>query len=295
MSLNKPEQLIIDLHIHTTASDGSCRPAEVVRLAKKTGLAAIAITDHDTLDGIDEAIEAGKAIGVEVIPGIELSANFRKGTIHILGYYLNHLDQELIAKVKYLQEVRENRNQKMIENLNQAGIDISFNDLLKEAKGGLIARPHFARAMHKKGVVKTEEEAFQKYLNKGAPTYVSKVRFTSEEAIQLIVKNGGVPVLAHPITVEQDLNCAIDDFIEELISIGLQGLEVYYSTHDKDREDNYAKCAGKFDLLMTGGSDFHGSIKAEFSLGTGQDNLYLPMCLLDKMKKHLISKGRTDI
>ncbi len=285
----------IDLHVHTTASDGTLRPAEVVRLAKKLGLQAISITDHDTLDGLDEAIEAGDAVGVEIIPGIELSAAYRDGTIHILGYYVDRSDPEFVKEIDHLQRVRVERNEQMLNKLIEFGINITFEDLRKESKEGLIGRPHFARLLLKKGVVGTMDEAFEKFLRKGAPTYVSKVRLSSEDAIGMILRNGAIPVLAHPFVLKKDCGIPLQEIIAELVGYGLQGLEDFYSSHTSEEEAEYLELAQSKGLLATGGSDFHGSVKSEYALGFGSGNLCLSLSLLDKLKTAMRKKESKDI
>jgi predicted metal-dependent phosphoesterase TrpH len=191
----------VDLHLHTTASDGVMTPSEIVRYAKSKGLQAIAITDHDTIEGLEEGLLEGEKIGFEVVPGVEISAEHSPGSMHLLGYFLDIHHPLLKGKLDYLQKARAERNPKIIENLNRLGVRISYEEVVKASGGGQVGRPHFAQVLIEKGYVRSFQEAFDRFLKKGAPAYVDKVRFKPEQAISFIKESGGVAVLAHPKTL----------------------------------------------------------------------------------------------
>ena len=274
---------LIDLHTHTTASDGTFSPAEVASMAKKAGLAAVAITDHDTIDGVDEALERGRDIGLEVVPGVEISAEFPTGTMHILGYYPDYRDGNFQKRLGILQEARKNRNPDIVARLNAAGIEITMEEAAARAGDGQIGRPHFAGLMLEKGYVQNIQEAFDHFLAKGKPAYVDKFRFPPEEAVDMILRAGGVPVLAHPYTLKLDRD-RLEDVVAELKEFGLAGLEVYYSDHTSAMVEEYFALAGRFDLIPTGGSDFHGDNKKEIELGKGRGDLAVPSEILNGIK-----------
>ncbi|MGB5985579.1 MAG: PHP domain-containing protein [Desulfobacterales bacterium] len=274
-------QLKIDLHVHSSASDGSLTPRELLALAEKEHLSALALTDHDTLDGAREAIRLAPAFRVKFTPGVEISAgppvNFAiQGSLHILGYGIDLEDRPLNQALKLHQNARKNRNPKILERLKSEGLALEPAEIIVEAGGGQIGRPHIAQAMVRKGWVATIDEAFDRYLGKGAPAYVDKYRIPCEETIALITTAGGLAVLAHP----QLYGVAEDGVLEELIihlkGAGLGGLEVFYSQHTLERTARFAFWAGRHGLLMTGGSDFHGSINPHISLGYLQEKCPIP-------------------
>ena len=279
----------IDLHTHTTASDGTYTPSELVELAKKTDLKAIAITDHDTINGVSEAIEAGKDLGVEVIAGTELSIEYplpENGHMHLLGLFVDIKNPELISGLEYLRKKRDERTPKILKILNAHGISITEKEVLQEAGEGSVGRPHIARIMLKKGYVKSIKEAFERYLKKGAIAYVPKEKFEITHAINLILNSGGIPILAHPVTLKLS-DEELESHIEKLKSLGLKGIEVYYSTHTEQDTIAYLKLADKFNLLISGGSDFHGKNKPDIRLGTGKGNLRIPYTIVEQLKEFL--------
>jgi hypothetical protein len=279
---------MIDLHTHSTASDGELSPAELVAYAKKMSLDAIAVTDHDTVGGLEDALAAGSANGLEVVPGIEISAEYSSDSaLHILGYYIDYRDHNFLQTISILQKAREERNPKIIKNLQGLGLKIDINDVIEEAETGLVGRPHFAQVMVKKGYVKNSKEAFDKYLKKGAPAYEEKFRYQPHEAIALILNAGGIPVLAHPNTLNYKTDLELESAVLEMVKHGLMGIEAYYSEHKAKQIKLYKQIALKFNLLITGGSDFHGNNVKGIDLGTGKNNLNVPYELLDKMKKRL--------
>ncbi|MBH0332522.1 metal-dependent phosphoesterase [Brevibacillus brevis] len=247
-------ELMADLHTHTKASDGTCEPAENVRLAKEAGLAALAITDHDTVAGIPEAMEAARALGVEIIPGVEVSSVGKGQDIHVLGYFVPYEDPAFEERLFRLRETRHERNQLLIARLQELGIDISLEKVYRRKQGTdkNIGRPHIAEELMEMGVVSTIAEAFDKYLGKGGAAYVNPPRITPQEAITLIKEAGGVAVLAHPGLYDDD------ELVQELIVFGLDGIEVNHPDNDEVQKMRYSKWAAQYGIVVTGGSDFHG-------------------------------------
>lgn len=278
---------MIDLHVHTTASDGMLTPSGLVAYASRKGLEAVAITDHDTIDGVAEAGEAGIREGVEVVPGVEISAQYEGGTLHILGYYIDGESSELRKGLEIVQEARRRRNPRLIRNLQNLGIDISLDEVTRAAAGGQVGRPHVAQVLVTKGYVKDSRQAFCKYLQKGAAAYEPKFRLPPAEALSLIRSAGGIAVLAHPFTLDCKTEFDLDGFVGTLADQGLEGIEVYYPEHSVDREQLYARVARRRGLLLTGGSDFHGTAMNDVDLGTGRGSLCVPYRLLAEMKKVL--------
>ncbi|TBL78319.1 PHP domain-containing protein [Paenibacillus thalictri] len=250
------ERSYADLHSHTTASDGTQSPAANVRLAQAVGLAAIAITDHDTVAGVEEALAEGKTIGIHVVPGVEISTVALGQDIHVLGLYIDHTDPVLLARLAELREVRDRRNELMLGKLAELGMHITMEDVLaqKELSGGdeTIGRPHIAAALMSKGYVAAISEAFEKYLGKSGAAYINPPRIHPRTAIEWIREAGGTPVLAHPGLY------GADELIPELAGAGLEGLEVYHSDHTPEQELKYARIAEGLNLIVTAGSDFHG-------------------------------------
>ncbi len=274
----------IDLHTHSTASDGSYKPAEVVRLAKEAGLVAISLTDHDTIDGLPEALAAGAELGVEVIPGVEISAEFAGGdSMHILGYFLDYADGRLDQRLARLKKARAQRNPKIVAKLNALGIPITYEQVEALSGGGQVGRPHIARVLLEGGYVRTFQEAFDLYLRKGGLAFVPKFRFPPAEALAMIREAKGIPVLAHPFTLGLT-GAALKDLVKGLKSQGLAGLEVFYSEHSREQEVQYLALARDLDLLITGGSDFHGLNKPEVSLGRFRSQNRLTYELLASLK-----------
>ena len=226
---------MIDLHTHTTASDGTLSPTELVHLAKQKRLEALSVTDHDTIDGIAEALAAAAIATIEVVPGIEISAEYTGATLHILGYYIDATDEQFSSKIAELQNARAERNPKIIKRLQELGLCIEMEDVIAEAGGGLIGRPHFAQALIKKGYVKTAQEAFERYLAKGAPAYCEKFRFPPKEAIELIQQAGGIAVLAHPSSLRSSDADDLEKTVRTMVGHGISGIEAYYSDHTPEQ------------------------------------------------------------
>ena len=272
----------IDLHTHSTASDGSMTPPELVRHAYGKGLAAVAITDHDTVNGVAQAMEEGSILGIEVIPGVEISVDYSP-EMHLLGYFPNGHFHAIQKTLEKLREKREQRNPRIINKLNELGFEITLGEVRKLALGGNVGRPHIARAMIDRGYVASIEEAFDKYLASGRPAYFKKDKLTPAEGIVEIVKAGGVPVLAHPIYLDLTGE-RLDRLLGELTGAGLMGIEAYYTENTPEQTAELLQLAMKHKLLVTGGSDFHGRFKPDIEIGIGKGTLKVPYCLLSELK-----------
>ncbi len=253
---------MIDLHLHTTASDGLLAPKELIDKCMEAQLKAIAITDHDSVDSLDEALAYADETELAVIPAIELSSDLDGRDVHILGYYIDYNDKSFLAHLRFLREARKDRAIKMIAALRREGIDITLEDLSSVVSNNSSwGRAHISRVMVAKGFVSTIQEAFDKYIGRGGPCYVEKYIFSPTEVISLILRLGGIPVLAHPAITK------VDQYIKCFIDAGLAGIEIYHSEHLPQDVDKYRNIAKKLGLLMTGGSDFHGEPN-KFQLGT---------------------------
>lgn len=270
----------VDFHVHTSVSDGSLSPFQVVAEAYNLKIDALGITDHDTMQGIAYAEAAGRKYGIEIVPGVELSTDYEGKEIHILGYYCDPNNPLLKKNLKRIRLNRYDRMVKMIEKLKKLGIYIELSDVLKIVKGEMLGRPHLAIALCKEGYCKTPAEAFKKYIGFNCPAYVERIKFTPYDAIFLIRSAKGIPVLAHPGLYKEDR------LIPSLVSAGLLGIEVFHPDHQILTSYKYLKMAKKYNLLVTGGSDFHGmNIGSATSIGT----ITLDYSYLEKLKK--ISKA----
>jgi 3',5'-nucleoside bisphosphate phosphatase len=257
---------MVDLHTHTIASDGMNSPSVNVQLAKKAGLSAIAITDHDTISGVEEAIEEGERIGIQVVPGVEISTVARGQDIHVLGYFIDIHDPTLLHRLSELRETRQRRNAMMIEKLQQLGMSITLEEvaaLVSDIKqdGDTIGRPHIAQVLVHKGYVASINEAFKQLLGTGGAAYVNPPRISPQTAISWIHEAGGKAVLAHPGLYKDD------ELVIEIIGQGIDGMEVYHSDHTPEDEDRYKRIAKQYNLIMTAGSDFHGERESEIFHG----------------------------
>lgn len=273
----------LDLHLHTTHSDGSFTPTEVIDLAHKAGVTALAITDHDITTGILEATLAGQEHGIEVIPGIEISSTMGTSELHILGYFLDYQDARLNERLARLRDSRHRRNPKIIERLQAAGIAITYEEVRTLAGTDSVGRPHIARVLMEKGVVASAKEAFDLWLADGRPAYVPRELPTPSDAMQWIREAKGLPVLAHPTWVKPT-DGTLTDLVRQLKADGLDGVEVHYSTHTPRQTREYLALAKQLDLLVTGGSDFHGLTKPDIDVGIGKGALHVPGSLLDKLR-----------
>ena len=274
----------IDLHTHTTFSDGSFSPTELVDLATQQGLDILAITDHDTTEGLSEALEATKNLSLELIPGIELSAQFQNREMHILGYFINLTDPQFQARLEDLRATRFDRIHYILDRLDLLGMDISLEEVQQASGAGTIGRPHIAQVLVAKGYVKSMKEAFEQLLGSRGKAYVQRIVPEAQEIIEWITEAGGIPVLAHPYWEgfnKEDSTTACQTLVEQ----GLQGLEVFYGTFSARQISFNLGLARRFDLLMTGGSDFHGTVKPDITLGKGRGSLHVPAKVVDQLRK----------
>ncbi|MGC9363883.1 MAG: PHP domain-containing protein [Fidelibacterota bacterium] len=264
-----------DLHTHSNASDGSYAPADLVELAAENGIHTLALTDHDTVTGVTAAMKAGEQFGVSVIPGVEISIDFSPGTMHVCGYFLDIDNSELKTGLAFVQDARRNRNPKIIEKLNALGMAITLDEVKAVAGPDQVGRPHFARVLVQKGYVKSTQEAFDRYLAKGAPAYLDKVRLPLDRAVAMINTAGGVAVLAHPITLKLNSRQAYFDKISELQASGIAGIEAFNSYQSEAENRQFYEIARTLNLLVTAGSDFHGAAKPNVKLGQFGENIPL--------------------
>ncbi len=275
---------MIDLHTHTTFSDGTYTPKELITLAYKKNLKAIAITDHDTIDGIYYAEQTAKDLNIELVKGIEFSAAYKDTEIHILGYFLDITNKNLLKILKDLEKTRYERNLQIIKKLNDIGLDISLNYVKSTSGGGLITKAHFGMALIKKGYVKTMKDAFNIYLGKGKPAYVKRVLISHQEAIQAISNADGVSSLAHPMIYGISFK-DLDKAIKDLKDAGLKSIECYYPSNTLKQTNFLLSLAKKYNLKITGGSDFHGNNRPNVSLG----NIFLDKQIDYQILKNLKS------
>ncbi len=279
----------IDLHTHSTASDGTMSPTELVRAAQKAGLSAIALTDHDTIEGLPEALETGIKAGVEVIPGCELSVHTEIGVLHIVGLWVDPYSYSLKKSFKEIRARRSSRNEGMIANLQKLGMDITIEDLQSEGSG-TIGRPHMARIMVSRGYVHDFEDAFNNYLGKKGKAYIPKDNISAEDAFELLRSTDATPILAHPYLISKNEEI-LESEISRLKELGLEGIEVYYSSHTIEMTGFIKKMAKKYNLQASGGSDFHGYVKPDIKLGKGAGSLFVHNSVLDGLKAFRQSKG----
>ena len=274
----------IDLHLHTTHSDGSLRPSDVLTLAKQANVSALAITDHDITTGIPEAMATGETLGIEVIPGVEISSFDGKSELHILGYCVRWQDVEFNRRLATLRESRHRRNPLIIERLREAGLDVTYEEVRALAGTESVGRPHIAQLLMQKKYVSSAKEAFDRYLAEGRPAYVARELPTPAEAISWIREAKGVAVLAHPTWVKESAE-GLRTCVTTLKEDGLGGIEVHYSTHSKSQTAGYLDLAHRLDLLITGGSDFHGLTKPDIEVGSGRGDLKVNPRLLAPLKE----------
>lgn len=282
----------IDLHVHSNFSDGSESTEKLIELATAANLAAFALTDHDTTNGYKSLYEASskhnaglpKEEQLEVLPGVEISAAYKNGDIHILGLLVDPNDSEFNALLKSAEKERIARNIKMVNNLKNAGLDISYEEIVASAPDSIITRAHFGKYLVEKGIVSDYPSAFEKYLGDNTPYYVAR-KFTSpKDAIEGIIKSGGVPVLAHPIIYRLPIK-ELEALVDTLISYGLRGIETLYSSHSKQDENYLRGLAKRKGLIITGGSDFHGKPKPAINMGIGRGNLRIPYSILENLRE----------
>ena len=271
----------IDLHTHSTFSDGTFTPLQLVKYAEEKGLKAFALTDHDTTEGVKEA----KSIetNVEVISGVEISTRYDKKEIHIVGLYVNENDADLNKQLKYYREKRVTRNFEILEKLNSLGVNITIDDVKESCTGDVISRAHIAKALVSKGFVGSYTEAFDRYLGDNKCAYVPRETLNYEESMELITKAGGVPVLAHPLLYKMS-DSNLENMMVKLRQKGLKAVEVYYSTHSNSDTQHVMAMANRVGLIYSGGSDFHGATKPKIDMGTGMGKLAVPYEILEKIR-----------
>lgn len=275
----------IDLHAHTTASDGSLTPTELIDLAVQTGLTAIAVTDHDTIDGLAEAEEAARRRNIEFVPGVELAVEYPHGKFHMLGYLIDYRHPALSGRLQQVKDNRARRNVLMVAKMQALGLPVTLEDIEAEAGGGQVGRPHMALVLLKKGLVSSTQEAFDRYLADGALAHLPKDKITVEEGLNLIHAAGGLAVAAHPDSFKLD-DATLAKEMARLRAIGLDGMECYYSQYAPERTASYLAIAREAGLLVTGGSDFHGASKPHVKLGCVEGDRPAPNALLEALKEH---------
>lgn len=273
----------VDLHVHSTYSDGTDTPKELVKKAALKGLSAIALTDHDTVEGVCEALQAGPEYGVEVIPGVELSTSFGNSEVHIVGLFINYNDSSLQSRLSQLKDTRINRNRIMCERFLDYNIEVSYDEMLSMYPDSVITRAHFADYLLKKGYIKSRNEAFERFIGDHGPCYVPREKISPNEAIQLIKQSGGVAVLAHPVLYHLG-NDRMNELINLLCDAGLDGIEAIYSTYSLGDELSVRNIASKYNLLISGGSDYHGKNKPDIELGVGRGRLFVPYEVLSNLR-----------
>jgi len=270
---------MIDLHTHSTFSDGSLTPEELVARAREVGLTAMALTDHDSTGGVGRFMAACAAAGLDGIPGVEISADVKRGTLHMLGYLIDPREPTLQAALRRIREGRAERNAEILKKLNALGLALTWAEVLRHAGEEVVGRVHFAQAMVAKGHVTSKEAAFDRYLAKGSPAYASRFRFSPADSIAAIHAAGGLAVLSHPFTLELG-RPALRECVTGLAAVGLDGIEAYYSEHTPVQTDEYRGLAAALNLVVTGGSDFHGTPNPAVALGSGFGPLRVPDELL---------------
>lgn len=273
---------MIDLHTHSTGSDGTLRPAELAALAAAEGLSAVALTDHDTLDGIPEFLAAAREHRLRAVAGVEISVEFSSGTMHLLGYDFRCDDPHLAELLRQMREGRAARNAQILDRLAERGMPLSADEVAAFAGGEVVGRPHIAQAMVARGYVKDQAEAFERWLAKGRPAYVQRYRPGAAEAIATITGAGGVAVLAHPVSLQIG-ETALIALLRQLRELGLRGLEAHHPEHPPALRQRYMELARDLGLVATGGSDFHGAIKPAIRLGRGFGDLRVPAEALDRL------------
>lgn len=287
---------MIDLHAHTTVSDGGDPPSELVAKAAAAGLSVIAVTDHDNDAGCAEAIAAGAEHGVEVVPGVEISCDVEdfaergwvpsgRPTMHLLGYFIPQGENPLSAALAELQHARANRNQLMVDKLNELGIDVTFEEVENEAggPGAQIGRPHFAAVLVRHGAVPDYQTAFDEYLAKGAKAYLNRKLFKPSEAVELMVSAGVVPVLAHPFTLNLSFE-ELEGFVDELVAAGLAGIEGYHGDLPEVEQEPFRALGRSRGLIVSGGSDYHGDMRPDRGLPGGKNKVLVPEEVVEQLR-----------
>ena len=284
---------MIDLHTHTNKSDGTLSPTELVDLATEKGISFLAVTDHDSVEGIEEAIMRAKEINDDpssvrhapiVVPGIEFSADWNGRDVHVVGLGIDHHNKEFVDSLQNFLDSREGRNRKMAENLKNIGIGISYEGLRRMFPDSVLTRAHFAKYLYEYGYVRSTHDAFERYLGPDSPCYVPREKITPVQAVKMTLSAGGIPVLAHPL-IYRFGDEKLRELITEMKAVGLKGIEAMYSTHSEEDEEYVKNLASEMGLVISGGSDFHGSNKPGIELGTGTGNLNIPEDVWFRLEK----------
>ena len=276
--------MAVDLHVHSSASDGTDPPRDVVAKAAALGLSAIALTDHDTLSGIPEARAAAVTLPIDVVPGVELSVNHADLKIHMLAYFIEPGPGPLQDRLAALRSGRTVRNKIIIRRLKELGYPITMDDVLRHARGDAVGRPHIADALVEAGALASRSEAFLELLSDGGKAYVERERLTAVDAIELTAQSGGVTSIAHPLTISGDA-ASLRSTFRDLRDAGLSGIEVYYSEHPPAIRSQLAAAAADLDLVATGGSDYHGTGKPGLEIGSGRGDLVVPDAALEELRQ----------
>ena len=278
---------MIDLHTHTTASDGSCSPSELVELAKAIGVEALAVTDHDTVAGLAEAHQAADQRNLELINGVELACSAAVGTLHMLGYFIEPDNRPLQDLLDQLVDSRKKRNPQIIAKLNDLGYEITMEQVRAHASGPIISRLHIALEMLEKRFVRSIDEAFGRFLGDNGSAYVKRIEPEPSEAIELIHQAGGLAVVAHPVLLRAGDERELGKKLKGLADLGLDGVEVWYPEHTAKITEQLWRICQRLDLAAVGGSDFHGAVKQHIKLGIGRGSLNIPLEILDRLKSRL--------
>jgi len=276
--------MAVDLHTHSTSSDGTESPTAVIEGAAAAGLSAVALTDHDTLEGIEEAQVAADRLGIELIPGTEISCEWEPGTMHMVILFLDPGPGPLQDRLQALQDARSQRNEVIVERLQGLGMDITYDEILEEAGSGSVGRPHFAAVMERKGLVENFRDAFDRFLANGQPAYVPRERLEPEVAVELARLSGAVPVIAHPHTLGLNTAEEFASFYDRMAGFGLAGIEAYYGEYLLVHQHALAATLRSHGLIPSGGSDYHGSYKEGLELGTGRGWLHVSDRVLDELR-----------
>ena len=276
-------QKIVDLHTHTTESDGSFTPEELMLEAKRVGLSAIAITDHDSISGIKKAAPLADELGIELIPGVELSTDYNGKEVHVVGLYVNIEDEYFLGKIKEFKENRDSRNAIMVENLQKEGFAITMEELTAENPDCVITRANIACFLYEHGMIPTIQTAFEKYIGDNCKCYVNRFKITPMDGVRLIKEAGGTAILAHPLLYHMS-DSTLQKMVDEMKEAGLDGIEAVYCTYTAAEERQMKLFAKENDLLISGGSDFHGTTKPKLNLATGYGKLHIPYEILEIIK-----------
>lgn len=281
-------QQIVDLHTHTTESDGSFTPEELIAEAKRVGLSAIAITDHDTVSGLSKAAPIAAEYGIELINGVELSTDYHGKEVHIVGLYVDPENKSFLSHLQEFKEKRENRNAAMIAKLQEEGFAITMEALKAQNPGCVITRGNIARFLYEHGMIPSIQTAFEKYIGDNCPCFVDRFKISSADGVRLIKEAGGTAILAHPLLYHMS-DAVLCQMLDELKAVGLDGMEAIYCTYTPSEERQMKELTHKYGLLPSGGSDFHGKTKPNLSLGTGYGKLFIPYDILSNIKQSRIS------